>query len=54
MALSVIPMMPAVPVERVVDPAGPVTDWRSPERLAENGADDSSGDRTDGPRDHKT
>jgi hypothetical protein len=47
-------MMPAMPVECVVDPAGAVTDWRSPERLAENGADYSSGNRTDGSRDHKT
>jgi hypothetical protein len=53
-ALTVIPMMPAMTMERVVDPAGTVTDRRSPERLAENGADHASGDRTDGPGDDKS
>jgi hypothetical protein len=51
--LSVVPMMPAMTVESVVDPTGAITDRRSPERLAENGANHASGDRTDGPCDHE-
>jgi hypothetical protein len=40
-------------VEGVVDPTRPVTDRRSPERFAENGADYAASDRADWPRDHK-
>jgi hypothetical protein len=53
-ALTVIPTMPAMTLESVVDPARAVTDRRSPERLAENGSDHASGDRTDGPCDDKS
>jgi hypothetical protein len=43
----------AVAAEVVVDPARSVTDGGTPERLAENGADNSSGDRANGASDHK-
>jgi hypothetical protein len=47
-------MMPcAVAAEGIVDPARSITDGRTPERLAENSADNPSGDRADRTGDHK-
>jgi hypothetical protein len=51
---ATIPMMPrAVAAEGVVDPARSVTDGRTPKRLAENSADNSSGDRANRTSDDK-
>ncbi len=44
---------PAVAAEVAVDPARSMTDRRTPERLAENSADDPSGDRANRASDHK-
>ena len=47
-------MMPrAVAAEAAVDPARSVTNGRTPERLAEYSADNSSGDRANRTSDHK-
>jgi hypothetical protein len=51
---ATIPMMPrAVAAEGVVDPTRSVTDGRTPKRLAENSADNSSGHRANRTSDHK-
>jgi len=46
-------MPPAVAAEVTVDPTGSMADRRTPERRAENGAADSSGDRANRASDHK-
>ena len=43
----------AVPAEVAVDPACAVTDGRTPERLAENSTDNSSGHRANRTSDYK-
>jgi hypothetical protein len=51
---STIRMMPpAVAAEVTVDPTGSMTDGWTPERRAENSADNPSGDRTNRASDHK-
>jgi hypothetical protein len=46
-------MPPAVAAQVAVDPTRSVTDGRTPERLAENSADNSSGDRANRTSDDK-
>ena len=46
-------MPPAVAAEVTVDPTGSMTDGWTPERRAENGADNPSGGRANRTSDHK-